>query len=250
MDVYYEANFRIDSRHVDLFGYCRPSALFGFLQETATEAATEIHSSREEMLEKYNVFWVISKLRYTLRRPLRFGEILTVKTWHRGGKGAVMYREFDLSVGNKVIGQALTAWVLVDTTTHKLFRLSNATELQNTNGGSLCRSDELHKFQLPQDIQFTETRKLYYSNTDINGHINNCSYADFVCDVLELERLLTPQDFVSLFQICYVVECKAGEVLSLYRAKDGDCYYVLGLGAGNDERFRAFLTLDKNEKED
>lgn len=250
MDVYYETSFRIDYRHVDLFGHCRPSALLGFLQETATEAASKIHSSREEMLAKYNVFWAISRLRYTLQRPLLFGEVLHIKTWHRGGKGAIMYREFDLSVDNKIVGQALTAWVLIDLTSHKLFRLSDISELQKTDGGTLCRKDELRKFQLPEDMKFAESRKMYYSNTDINGHINNCSYADFVCDTIDLDKILISQQFVSSFQICYVAECKAGETLSLYHAKNDEHFYACGLGSSGEERFRAFLTLDKNEKED
>lgn len=250
MAVYHEASFRIDYRHADLFGHCRPSALLGFLQEAATAAAAEIRGSREELLEKYNVFWAISRLRYTLQRPLLVGEVVTVKTWHRGNKGAVMYREFDLLVDGEVVGQALTAWVLIDATSHKLFRLSNVAELEGTDGGELCREDELRKFRIPDDMPFAETRKMYYSNTDVNGHINNCSYADFVCDTLGLENLLTPQRFVSSFQICYVAECKAGESLSLYSTEKEGCFCVLGLGNGGEERFRAFLTLDKNEKED
>ena len=42
MSVCYETRFRVDSRDVDLFNQCRPSALLGILQEAATQAALEL----------------------------------------------------------------------------------------------------------------------------------------------------------------------------------------------------------------
>ena len=42
-----------------------------------------------------------------------------------------------------------------------------------------------------------------YSDTDINGHVNNTRYADFVCDALELENL-SQDRFLSQMQIGYL----------------------------------------------
>ena len=39
MDTFYQDDYLIDSRDIDLFGHCRPSAVLGLLQEAATEAA-------------------------------------------------------------------------------------------------------------------------------------------------------------------------------------------------------------------
>ena len=39
MSTVYEMDLRVDSRDVDLFNQCRPSAVLGFLQEAATRAA-------------------------------------------------------------------------------------------------------------------------------------------------------------------------------------------------------------------
>ena len=118
MDVYYEDIYRVDSRDLDLFGHCRPSALLGHLQEAATQAACAIGVSRDEVVGRYHAFWMLARIRYELKRPLYWDEPLKLKTWHRGGRAAMMYREFDLSVNGEPVGQALSAWVLADLGTH------------------------------------------------------------------------------------------------------------------------------------
>ena len=45
MGVFFEQTYRVDSRSVDPFDHCRPSALLGLLQEAATDAAELDHSA-------------------------------------------------------------------------------------------------------------------------------------------------------------------------------------------------------------
>lgn len=243
MDVFYEDIYRVDSRDLDLFGHCRPSALLGHLQEAATQAACAIGVSRDEVIDRYHAFWMLARIRYELKRPLGWDEPLKVTTWHRGGRAAMMYREFDLSVDGEPVGHALSAWVLADLDTHKLFRLADVSEFQGTTGGSLCRRDTLHKLRVPEGLTLTEKRRMRYSDTDVNGHVNNVKYADFACDALELERLGEGK-FVSSLQVCYLAECLAGETVELRTGRDGPLWYAAGRGKEGKERFDAALTLD------
>ena len=60
-----------------------------------------------------------------------------------------------------------------------------------------------------------------YSDTDVNGHVNNTRYADFACDAVELERL--PENrFLAEMQIGYLAECRPGEVLDIQVGGQGD----------------------------
>ncbi len=243
MDVFYQGVYPVDSRDLDLFGHCRPSALLGILQEAATQAAVDIHLSREEIVARYNAFWMLARIRYTLKRPLGWNEPLRIKTWHRGGKAAMMYREFDLYAEDELVGQALSVWVLADLDTHKLLHLSDIAGIENTDGGSLCRSDPLRKLRLPGGLTLTDRRPMRYSDTDINGHVNNSRYADFVCDAVGLDRAGAGK-FVSGLQVCYLAECRAGETVELFTGRTGDEWYVSGRGEDGTDRFDAILTLD------
>lgn len=85
-------------------------------------------------------------------------------------------------------------------------------------------------------------RAMGYSDTDINGHINNIHYADFACDAVHLERWGGGR-FVREFQIDYVGECLAGETVRVDTAVRGDVLYARGRGSDGGERFDFSLTL-------
>ena len=243
MSRYLEREFTVDSRDVDMFDQCRPSALLGYLQEAATLAALELGASGPEVREKYGCLWMIARIWVEMKQPLRWNDTFTVRTWHRGAAGASSYRDFDLYRNGEYVGQGVSAWVLVHAETRKLFRMRELIEFQGTDGGALCKDVKLHRVKMPETFDACEARPMRYSDTDINGHINNAHYADFACDALHLETLGRGK-FVRSFQLGYVGECLAGETLSIDTAvRDGECF-ARGRGEDGSERFDFHLVLE------
>lgn len=243
MGTCYEMNLRVDSRDVDLFNQCRPSALLGYLQEAATQAALALHASGPEIRAKYNCLWMVARSWVELDAPLRWNDPLTIKTWHRGASGASSYRDFDLFRDGAPVGQAVSQWVMVDADSRRLFRMKDLEEFQGTGGGELCKSVKLRRPALPEAFDGRVRRDLRYSDTDINGHVNNIHYADFACDSLHLESLGRGK-FVRSFQIGYTGECRAGETIWVDTAARGNQLSARGRGEDGGERFDFALTLD------
>ena len=140
------------------------------------------------MVERYNVFWMLTRIRLQLTRPVRWLEELTVRTGH-GGQGILLYRDYELYASGEQVGEACGLWVLADLDTRKLMDLSGTPipALTETAGGLPPRHP-------PSDRPFTRPGRWRrwsgggcYSDTDVNGHINNTRYADFACDALALE---------------------------------------------------------------
>ena len=240
--MFFEYHYTVSTRDADPFGHCRPSSLLSLPQEAATEAALDFHVSREEMLEKHNAFWMLARIWYQLKNPLHWNDTLTVRTWHRGGKGASMYRDYDLYLGDEWVGESVSTWVLADADTHKPLRLSRFSEFEGTTGEGLCKSKLLTKVRLPEGMALAEQRRLHYSDADVNRHVNNSKYADFACDALRLETLGEGQ-FVSALQVRFLAECRPGEMLELYTGQSDGTWFVHGTDADGKSRFDAAVTL-------
>ena len=241
MSTFYEMNLRVDSRDVDLFNQCRPSALLGYLQEAATQAALALGVSGPQIRAKYNCLWMVTRTWVELDAPLRWNDPVAVKTWHRGASGASSYRDFDIFRGGRPIGQGVSQWVMVDADSRRLFRMKDLAEFQGT-GGELCKSVKLRRPPMPDTFDHRVRRELRYSDTDINGHVNNIHYADFACDSLRLEALGRGK-FVRAFQIGYVGECRAGETIWVDTARREDKLFARGEGEDGVERFDFALDL-------
>lgn len=110
MSNIFEMPARVDSRDVDLTGCARPAALLGYLQEAATQASLALHVSGPEVNQKYHAFWMVSRIYLRMAAPLCWNDLFTVRTWHRGGKGASVYRDFDLLRGGELLGEATSVW--------------------------------------------------------------------------------------------------------------------------------------------
>ena len=240
MSLSYEMTLPIDSRDVDGNGFCKASALLGHLQEAATQAAEHGGFGRTMTTEGYHAFWMLPRVWYRLFRPLRWEEPLTIHTWHRGNRGATMYRDYDLLVQGEQVGECVSAWVLVDLESRQLLRMSSVSELEGTDGGSLCKDKKLSKLRLPPSMELAGRRQMCYSDTDLNGHVNNTRYADFACDALEMEHL-GPDRFLASMQIGYLAECRPGEELLLMTGQDGQTYFAQGMDASGKSRFEAAL---------
>lgn len=244
MSTSYRHTVLIDSRDVDGRGFCKASALLGHLQEAATRASEAGCFDRETLIDRYNGFWMLTRMWYRLDRPLRWGEELTIHTWHRGSHRAAMYRDYDLYVNDQMVGEGVSAWVLADMNTRRLIRLNQVHEFDGTDGGELCKNIHLNRLRCPPEMHQVERRPMRYSDTDINGHVNNTRYADFACDALELENL--PEDqFLSRMQICYLAECRPGQKLMLETGAQGEVHFVRGLNESGKSSFEADLFFGK-----
>lgn len=240
----YTARFQLASQDIDCHYRIRPATLLGFLQDASADAAAQFHATREEMVEKYDLFWMVARVRYRLTAPICWGQELTIQTWHRGADKTLMFRDYLLSVDGKEVGRATTVWVLCSLTTRKLARFSSFPEFEGTDGGDLCWDTKVPHLRLPQSLVTAERRLLHFSEMDVNGHINNTRYADFMCDALG-DKLADPQCFVSELQIGYLEECRPGETLEVQLAQADGRFYLQGLGPNASPRFQGYLVLEK-----
>ena len=240
MSMFFEYDIRLNGLDVDDRNQCKASALLNHLQNAATLAAEEGGFSRDVLVERYGAFWMLARSWYRLARPLRYEDRLTVRTWHRGAKSAIMYRDYDILANGQPVGESVSAWVLASLDSHKLMRLGAIAELEGTGGGELCKTMTLAKLRQPGDLREVERRLMRYSDSDLNGHVNNTRYADFACDAAGMESL--PRDrYLAELRIGYLAECRPGEVMSIQASGLGDSRFVRGVDLEGKPRFETAL---------
>ena len=242
---HYEERFLISSTDTDASYECRPSALFVYIQRAITEHSQKVGTARDDMLSKYNAYWMVLRIWVKLSRPVIWGETLTVKMTVRRPEGTRVYRDCDLYVGDEQVGEASTVWVLANRSTKRPIVLEHLPELPRENPPT-AKDVKLSRIRFPESMALHDTRKLYYSDTDINGHINNTRYVDLACDAAELD--LRPHGvFMQEILISFVDECFSGEDIALYRGKADGQLFIHGVGPDGSDRFDCTIRMSSDD---
>ena len=107
-----ERKFTINSFDVYPSGEVKPSAVMKYMQQAAREDCDGEGCTYVFMREK-NIVFVLIKLGLEFYRPIKIGEVLTVKTFNNSIDGVTFDREYEFFVENEKVAYASTFWVLV-----------------------------------------------------------------------------------------------------------------------------------------
>ncbi len=240
-------DYYVGAGEIDSFNLCRPSSLLMFLQDAATSHSSLIGMGREVIITKCNAVWILARLWYKLNKPIRGFDTVEIKTWNRGLKGAMWYRDFSLIVNGEEVGQASTVWVLADINTHRIKRPYGLECIDSESALILPEYEiTLGKIPQPQHISEAFCKTIRYSDLDINVHLNNTKYADIACDAVNYEK--AENKFVSEIQINYLHECRVNdEILVRHGTLSSMQKYVCGVNntADNCICFEAILSFSE-----
>lgn len=231
MTTPYERSFQIPNSAVDRFDRLKASHILAYIQEVSGEHSTLLGASRQDLIER-GLFWAVIRHRVQITRLPKAGEIITVRTWPMPTtrtaypRSAIFYDE----KGNECL-RSITLWVLMDVSTRAMVlpgKSGVAVEGLLT-GTELAAPGSI----VPKSLVNTELRQVRFSDLDVNGHMNNCRYLDWISDLL-------PSDFyqarsLSGFTICYLSEATEKESLELqWELENGPCITVNGLRQETD----------------
>lgn len=239
MNETYTQSFFITSSEVDAFGNCRPAALLSFFQDMANTHSVALGIGREDLLLSHGAIWMLARVWIRLDRPLKMNETVKIKTWHRGASGLILYRDFDLTVDGKPVGEAVSAWVVAEFESRKMLRPASISSIAASPVPDTIKEKQLKLIRTPKEREFAYTKTVRFSDLDINGHMNNTKYADVLLDAMTPEELRGK--FLSEMQLNYSQECLAGESVDICRQVEEDCCYIDGCGGDGARRFEAIL---------
>lgn len=205
-EKYVISSFFVNSqRRLGLF------ALLNILQDVAWLHATHLGHGYESVLEK-KMGWVLTRQKVVMESWPAWGETVEIKTWLRPMQPPFVVREFEISCNAKVIGAATTSWLLLDIETRRPLK-RGVTELEAD-----FRTDYRLPFDAPKiemspamvDLTKFQVRN---SDLDMNEHVNNTRYAQWVLDSIPMEW---HQRFkLHEYEINFIAEARANDVITI-----------------------------------
>ncbi|MDD3119363.1 MAG: thioesterase [Victivallales bacterium] len=235
--------FKVRTRELDRDGRLKLSAVADYLQEAAARH-TNSRGIGMFQLRSRNRFWVLSRLRIDLTDYPVWNESVTVETWPKGSRLVVAARDFRLTgADGRPLGVATSQWLLLNAATRKPGSLEIVTTAfpQLPEVPPAIDAPPPKVPRLPRyDHQII--RKPGFSDIDLNGHLNNARYFDWVVDALPPECHARR---IASVAINYLEEIKCGETVTVSAAViDADTVDVEGTIAPADRAaFRTRILL-------
>ena len=246
----YKKNYKIESDHVDFKGRLKLSSLFIYFQDIAGLHAENLGLGMDFLHRKHNALWVLARMRVDMIRYPLWNEQITIDTWPNGPGKIEFTRNFIVKDEDKnILAKAVSTWVIIDVESRKLQKAKSVytgypsiIEERAIN----CKLGNL-KSQGPLEIAYNRT--VGYSDIDINRHLNNSKYIDFIMDCFTLKE--HEEYSIKSIEINYSKEALPEDTISIYKDISqihSNIIYIEGVNKRNGElSFKAQLSLETND---
>lgn len=223
MTIAMERDYRLLWMNFDRYGRMQPAAILEIFQDLAISHAEELGIGRAAMLEK-GVVWVVIRTKLEVLREPKYNTVVTARTWPHSLSKFSFIRDFTIrDEEGELLVKATQEWVLMNFETR---RFSSAKDVyQGPEDFDEARAFDRKPRKLP-DFEVDGPPALVtaaaYTDIDVNGHVNNAVYPNFVMDALNPG----PEGSIRTFQIDYRHEVFPDVPLSMHVRREGDLVQV------------------------
>ena len=237
---------------VDFTKKLKPSAAFNYFQEIASLHSDNLGIGFNTIEKEQGVVWVLIRMRVEMLRYPVWNEEIILETWPIIPKRFHFERDFFMKdLKDNIIAKAISMWVIIDVKTR---------ELRNSETIAIDYPEIIPKRAIESNlgkIKPVGERKIAYkriigcSDIDMNGHLNNSKYIDFIMDCFTIDDLRKYQ--ANSIQVCYINEALPGEEITFYKysnaSKPGEIHngkiYVEGVNEkANSQKFISEIEID------
>jgi len=217
-------NFTVKSYDSDKNGKLTLPALFHFLQECAWNNA-RMNDFGYEYLKQENAFWVLSRILVQMDEYPNWKDKVEIKTWPKGADGFFALRDFEISMKGKIIGRVTSSWLILDMKTRRPRKLIDFNFIHENFLQEQAIEIKLGKIICKDELRCLEQRKVYYSDLDVNKHVNNATYVRWVLDSFFSDN---NSELIFELQINFISELLLNDEFCILQTQNSaDCFYSL-----------------------
>ncbi len=240
-------NMRVESYDVQPNGNLKISSLLKMLQKAAGDDVNRT-SLNYFSLAELNIAFVLTKMTLKILHDIKVYDELTIISHPRKTRGASFPRDFIIKRGENIVAVARSMWVLIDLEKRTILRPSAIDSI-----GSLATSDEddfdlvdVRRIINEDSLSRTNVHRVEYSMLDMNNHLNNTFYADFIYSSLSILNKIPSTDAGLYMQINYKNEARLGDKIEIFT--DSSDASVCDISARNTTAdklcFTAYVSLN------
>ncbi|BFN38087.1 acyl-[acyl-carrier-protein] thioesterase [Fidelibacter multiformis] len=249
----YSQKTRIKSHETDYRLRLKASALLQHFQDVAVTHALLLGVGYEDM-KKLGLFWVVTRFHIEIERIPVYDEEVEVLTWpkvpeNRGKKSPgtkddfVFIRDFLMNdAEGHCLVRATSSWVMLDFKQKRLQPAEKFPLKMPENRGKHALNKVPRKIPESEYPMLVYRKQVGYSDIDLNLHVNNTRYADWIMDVFSRD-FLEEHTLIQL-EINYLREVFWDDKIDLFKADAGqdNAFIVEGIEQRTGKAsFRAFL---------
>jgi acyl-ACP thioesterase len=185
--------------------------LLGILQDVAWAHADHLGHGYEATMDE-GAIWILSRQKLVVADWPVWRDQLKVRTWVRPVRGPLVHRDYEILVGERKVGECAAAWLTLDVRTRRPVRPALA-------GAPLpCRQDYAlaftpEKIALRQDLAEAARFRVRNSDLDMNGHVNNTRYAQWILDSASPEADRARR--VVRYEVNFLTELQVGDAVAI-----------------------------------
>ncbi len=188
MKKYFEKQFELRYFEMNEFGEASATTMLMLLEETAADHCYSIGYGLYDLIAQ-NVGWVLLSGVMQMDRYPKYKEKITIKTWLssysmiKGFRENIIYDEQGL-----VIGRSRGLWVFFDIQKRRPIRIFDAIKQAWSSDSTLSIEHSISgKIEVLDIATFSKNFKVNRFDTDMNEHVNNIRYLQWLMESLPKE---------------------------------------------------------------
>lgn len=219
-------NFKINSYQVDFQENIKPTNLMQLFQEAAGNHAHHLGAGYAN-LAKEKLFWALSRIRVEIGRLPKWGDEIHIETWPCSLVGPFFRRDFNFYNSDKeVICRGVSGWLLLSAETMRPQRSDRLSAGLPFNEGKYALPLFPERLSGTADTPVF-SKKILYNEIDVNYHVNNTRYLDWVMDCFDGD--FYRNHHLRGFSLEFLGEMHWGDEVELRSGREGSSSHIQAL---------------------
>lgn len=183
--------YEVRPEHLDLTRRVTIKSIFDILLDTACKDA-DLNGFGSRDMAKFNLTWVLIRMRIDIVRQPSEDDTLTVNTWVNDITKLSSTRNFQVYDQNGNLAAVATSlWTVIDLTSRRMAPISMVTAYSDVAQPQFGQVTEQPARLKAPEAAHTYSHTVCYSDVDINRHAHSSNYLLWVVDTLPIEDLVS-----------------------------------------------------------